>query len=98
MHVVLDQGNCVRILRTIDEIRAPVKMRWPSAIGKDMSLLVPDGQRAPLCEVLDAVRQLRAVRTWRFPSAIVPGEYRLLRAYPAKRVGWVAISVLALIA
>lgn len=86
----------MRIIRTVDEARTPPGMRWPDVVGKDVCLLVPAAQQAPLCEVLLAVRQLRAVRTWRFPSAIVPGEYRFLRAYPARRLGWVAFSVIAL--
>lgn len=98
MHVVVDQGNCVRIVRTADEMRAPAGMRYPNVLGRDVTTMVPDAQQEQLREVLAAVRQSRVVRTWRFPSAIVPGEYRILRAYPAKRAGWVAFSVAALVA
>jgi hypothetical protein len=90
---VVDINNRIRFVRTYDEARTPVPMRYPAAYGLDLTTLMPEPQRARMAEVLAHVRRTCEAQTWQFPSAVIEGEFRIAHVYATSQPGHMAVSI-----
>jgi hypothetical protein len=95
--VVVDDDDRIRMCRVMDVARTPLSLRDGTGHNLfDSMESVNQGKRDEIRNVVAHVRQTRSHVEVQVDSAWVPGERRLIRAHPGTRLGWVALSMLAI--